>query len=749
MSSKIAPVTITVENPSPDAALRAPVCAGIPFARKTLPRTSALSLKDSSGTAVPVQAQCLSRWPDGSCRWVLVDFTASVKAGKSATFVLCAARVSRKPAHPVTVSAAKSRVLFTNGIISFEVKAGASAGLVSSADGEASATISSFVEIGGDSGPITSRVVIDSLDVYARGPLRAAVSLYGRRIYSDGIEGPFSQRVEMFAGSPYVRVEDTFIYAHFPGTHVAPEHPLLVWKVEAAPSAGARAIVAALAADEESEGLVTSENAVAFWGVDKPFEMARWTDEELVGEDTPGIALGVAKSCGLSVGLARKGAKPPGAKPLAGNRPAAGRPLRDLWAHAAPDVYAASGALGDFAPETPGKLPDVEEGCCQILGFWLYFQDHDPKGSFGAGPWHGIFDWGDWQTRYADRSHRPTGWRYLAGRYGWDCNEMDTTLMLWSAFLHSGRPEYWRAAVAMSRHAMDVDVINVDYRKYKLPEYVYDPHHYGAPWKEGQDRMCDMNTVGLGRRHNVQHWGNGVGDTRHTWNGGVIMYYYLTGNRRAYDTALNMADMHMQRMYGYAAGEYALSLWCLNNAWQLTGDSEFLDEFRYRLNVVHKLRLADGSIPEHLDFDNETDYPDVDHGHGAYLDLTLDYISNALIDHYADTADPTAREVLLDLAERNLKDMPRTPADYQRIDALRILAWAYTETKDVRFIERAIYHLSSLAAKPLAKWPSTPDEWLKRTFDLLRPHDWDIRVVGPAVRMAPYVIKAILAAEKG
>ena len=30
----------------------------------------------------------------------------------------------------------------------------------------------------------------------------------------------------------------------------------------------------------------------------------------------------------------------------------------------------------------------------------------------------------------------------------------------------------------------------------------------------------------------------------------------------------------MQRMWGYAAGEYALSMWCIYNAWQLTGKSQ-------------------------------------------------------------------------------------------------------------------------------------------------------------------------------
>ena len=54
-----------------------------------------------------------------------------------------------------------------------------------------------------------------------------------------------------------------------------------------------------------------------------------------------------------------------------------------------------------------GKFADVEEGMRQVLGFWMWFQDNDPKGMWGRGPWHGIFDWGDWQTRYTDIHGKP------------------------------------------------------------------------------------------------------------------------------------------------------------------------------------------------------------------------------------------------------------------------------------------------------------------------------------------------------
>jgi len=732
-----AAIPIEVENRSGAAADEC-VSAGVPFAKGALRDAGTLALSGARGRPVALQTKILSRWPDGSARWVLADFPAGLADSTSSTFTLSTGGKRPTVENGVNVAGDGKSVRFSNGIVEFSVKTGEASGTLASADGNASAEMASIVEIGGKEGRVTSKVVIDALEVYADGPVRAAVSIRGRRLYSDGIEGPFSQRVEMFAGSPYVRVEDTFVYAHFPGTHAEPEHPLALWKIQTRVEGDAKRLaVASLMYPEEAESLLVSPDSVAFWGLDKPFDLSRHTDEELIGEDTPGIALGVGKSAAALVGLLPSDGTGRDARPRLG-----------VYAHTAPEVYAASKALGSFAPETPGRFEAAEEGIRQVLGFWMFYQDHDPKGVFGRGPWHGLFDWGDWQCLYTDQHGKPTGWQYHNGRYGWDCNEMDTTLMLWHAFIHTSRPGYWRAAVAMSRHTMDVDMINVDYRNYQLPDHVYDPHSYGAPWKEGVDRLLTINTIGLGRRHNVQHWGNGVGDTRHTWNGGIMMYYYLTGNRRAHDAVIAMADMHMQRIWGYACGEYTLSLWCLYNAWQMTGEEKYLDEFKYRLDVIAGLRLPDKLIPEHLDFDKKATYPDVDH-EGGGMGLALDYISNALADYYADTQDVVAKDILVGLAERELSYGPvNLKGTYQPLYHMRALAFAYEVTGDKRFLKQAADYLSVLEAKPMPRQPETDEEWFRLTYDVNYRQAWQIRHVGPGIRMAPYVMQTISDSEK-
>lgn len=60
---------------------RGPVTTGIPWPRGGLPDPQKLVLRDASGKPVRLQARALDRWPDGSVRWVLLDWIAEAVAG--------------------------------------------------------------------------------------------------------------------------------------------------------------------------------------------------------------------------------------------------------------------------------------------------------------------------------------------------------------------------------------------------------------------------------------------------------------------------------------------------------------------------------------------------------------------------------------------------------------------------------------------------------------------------------------------
>src|SRR5438552_10086411 len=59
---------------SPIAAREQPVTRGVPFPRGVLTDPAAVALFDDARREVFVQTQVLSRWSDGSVRWLLLEF---------------------------------------------------------------------------------------------------------------------------------------------------------------------------------------------------------------------------------------------------------------------------------------------------------------------------------------------------------------------------------------------------------------------------------------------------------------------------------------------------------------------------------------------------------------------------------------------------------------------------------------------------------------------------------------------------
>jgi hypothetical protein len=80
------PQSIPLAIPEPTAKSRRdwPVTMGLPLARGMLADTSDLRLVDASGKPVDLDACPLSRWPDGSIAWAVLDFKANTDAGATA-----------------------------------------------------------------------------------------------------------------------------------------------------------------------------------------------------------------------------------------------------------------------------------------------------------------------------------------------------------------------------------------------------------------------------------------------------------------------------------------------------------------------------------------------------------------------------------------------------------------------------------------------------------------------------------------
>ena len=76
------------------------VTSGVPLSRGTLTDVSQSRLLDADGNEVPFVGTVLARWPDGSVKWLLLDFRASVGAGQTARSRWIVASATSRPANP-------------------------------------------------------------------------------------------------------------------------------------------------------------------------------------------------------------------------------------------------------------------------------------------------------------------------------------------------------------------------------------------------------------------------------------------------------------------------------------------------------------------------------------------------------------------------------------------------------------------------------------------------------------------------
>lgn len=117
-------VSLLVRNDQGIRRDREPVASGIPLPRGAVRSPDDLRLDDESGSAIPCQAKQLGlSWPDGSIRWALVQFHATVPARDTARFRLRAepAAPPVAPARLVTVSETANAVAVDTGAMSFSV----------------------------------------------------------------------------------------------------------------------------------------------------------------------------------------------------------------------------------------------------------------------------------------------------------------------------------------------------------------------------------------------------------------------------------------------------------------------------------------------------------------------------------------------------------------------------------------------------------------------------------------------------
>lgn len=530
-----------------------PITFGFPAPRGLLTGAGDLYLEDPvSAQKLPVQVRELSRWPDGSMRWLLLDAQLDLAPHQKRSFRV---RHEKPPE-------AKSALRIADNADAVEVDTGPLCFLVPKQrlallddirlEGKpvGGGAVTSFLRVSDAPRPATKPP--KSVQVVEQGPLRARVEIRGD--YADGFQ--YIIRIDAFAGQPFVRVLHTFEYhGDQPYTAIrqlAIDIPLELGAdasykaglVEAPPLQGAVAEAGAELVQIDNVTLRQGRESLARRG-------SGWVD---LSDGNRGVVVAARyfwqeypqafsfRRSGLTYDMWSRRAQPAvvgmgAAKThelIIGFHGASGFPAAEMNAFIVPLIA----KLDPQWVRDSDALPQAIAPANGTRGFLQSLtKSHDRyRVTNDKEEWddsvhvtcaagarqvrrhgaYGMWNWGDWNfPGYHDS---------VKGCDAWGNHEYDTTQVLALGFAATEDRAFYDGMVAAARHFMDVDSI-----------------HY---------QRAHPDFVGMNHPKNPLHFTFEMGgvDLGHTWNEGLLSYYYLTGDERGREAALGIADYLERRI---------------------------------------------------------------------------------------------------------------------------------------------------------------------------------------------------------
>ncbi len=247
-----------------------------------------------------------------------------------------------------------------------------------------------------------------------------------------------------------------------------------------------------------------------------------------------------------------------------------------------PAYACGTGAMRVVAPFDPKRFPEVEKGLDGLFERIV------------AGPrrvlrTYGMIDYGDLMCSHCASPVAMWGhfkddpdviekMKHCARSYNNEAN--DQVYAVWGFFTHTGQRKYFLAADAYGRHMADVDIAHA---------------------------RPDGSKGGLMHYHNCHHW-TGGGSPSHTCTAGLMLQYYLTGNRRILDVCREVADWVVAHQEpcgiygnkGTLVREYTTPLANLLEFYQATWEHEYGDLARRSLKWLLLAMPEPGCFPESI-----------------------------------------------------------------------------------------------------------------------------------------------------
>ncbi len=217
--------TIILEESEGIDRINEPVTVGIPFPIGFVQDASNLNLQDPEGNHIPLQTQVLTNWPDGSSKWVLFDFQASVEADTIRELTVDESETASEKPFQISVEENKNDFLIDTKAASFLINTKVFKPFdrvvvrgKDILDGQESRTVLTD-ESGAEYEPVIHKLFFET-----EGPLRTtlkAEGTFGSRGESAFVS--FFARISFFANCPMARIEFTILNPN------AAKHPGGLW----------------------------------------------------------------------------------------------------------------------------------------------------------------------------------------------------------------------------------------------------------------------------------------------------------------------------------------------------------------------------------------------------------------------------------------------------------------------------------------------------------------------------------------
>jgi hypothetical protein len=215
-----------------------------------------------------------------------------------------------------------------------------------------------------------------------------------------------------------------------------------------------------------------------------------------------------------------------------------------------------------------------------------FFQKREAIDEFG---WRNFGDtWADHEGKYSEDPHP------VVSHYN---NQYDLLHGMLVEYLRSGDARWWQLADPLARHVLDIDIYHTmrDKPAYNGGMFWHTAHYHAA----GRSTHRSMSASMRGKEAPAP--GTGPGN-EHNYTSGLLLYYRLTGSRRAAEAVLQLADWvlamddgdrHLlglvcssptghatcttEATYHGPGRGAANSIQALVNAWTLSGDRRYLE----------------------------------------------------------------------------------------------------------------------------------------------------------------------------